>query len=64
MRVFLKSRGERTWQGRYLGDVDQVDDCKVFHRIGNTGQDLIHLHADRIRIVSKSNDDGSVFLLQ
>lgn len=41
---------------RHLRDVDQIDDCKVFHFLGNAVHDLVHFHARRVPIVSETYD--------
>jgi hypothetical protein len=47
---------------RNLTDVYQEDDRKVLHLVGHAGQNLVHLHALRIPVMTESDDNHTLLL--
>lgn len=47
----------------YFRDIHEIDHRKVPHFIDNLVQNLVHFHALRVPVVTKSNDHKTVLLL-
>ena len=52
------------WCTWHFGDVDQVDDAKVFDLFRDGEQRLVHLHAVRVPVVAEANQHDFVLLAQ
>jgi len=45
---------------RNLGDIYEVDDCKVLHFLCDRVEGLVHRHALMVPVVAKANHDNTI----